>query len=150
MSISLPEPGSIEAEKADQRAIRRVDHLLSHLAERKERPQLIGEDGDAAELPESLFALLRQITQILAQGDGVSISPVHKVLTTQQAADILNVSRPYLISLLEKGELEFSLTGKHRRIQLGNLLAYKRKRDRQRREQLAELTRLSEDFGSYE
>jgi excisionase family DNA binding protein len=125
--------------------------MLSQAAVRsEERPRLTGADGTVIDLPESVFQVLRQVVHILAQGDGVSIVPVHKELTTQQAADILNVSRPYLISLLDKGQIEYSRTGKHRRIQFGNLLTYKRKRDQERREQLAELTRLSEELVGYE
>ncbi len=151
MSSHLLERSTIEARQADEPAIRSVEHMLSQAALRSElRPHLTGADGTSIDLPESLFQLLRQVVHILAQGDGVSIVPVHKELTTQQAADILNVSRPYLISLLEKGDIEYSRTGKHRRIQFGNLVMYKRKRDAERREELAELTRISEEFGSYE
>ncbi len=151
MTANVLENSTVEAKQADQPAIRSVEHMLSQAALRSEqRPRLTGADGTAIDLPESLFQLLRQVVHILAQGDGVSIVPVHKELTTQQAADILNVSRPYLISLLEKGDIEYSRTGKHRRIQFGNLLTYKRKRDAERREELAELTRMSEEFGSYE
>ena len=151
VSTGLLERSTVQPRNVDQPAIRSVDNMLSQAAIRSEqRPRLTAADGTEIDLPESVFQVLRQVVHILAQGDGVSIVPVHKELTTQQAADILNVSRPYLIALLDKGQIEYSRTGKHRRIQFGNLLAYKRKRDQERREQLAELTRLSEELGGYQ
>ena len=150
MRTDLLERSTVEARPADQQAIRSVQHMLTQATLGSGHRPTLSADGASIDLPESLFLLLRQLVHILAQGDAVSIVPVHKELTTQQAADILNISRPYLISLLEKGEIEYSRTGKHRRIQFGNLLAYKRKRDQERRAQLAELTRMSEEFGTYE
>lgn len=140
----------VEATPVYQPAIRLVDQMLSHAAiAQEDRPQLRSAKGEAIDLPEPLFQILRQVTHILAQGDGVSIVPVHKELTTQQAADILNVSRPYLISLLDHNQIPFNRTGKHRRIKFGDLMMYKRKRDAERRAQLAELTQMSEEYGLY-
>jgi excisionase family DNA binding protein len=151
MSTVLQDRTPVQARQADQPAIRIVDQMLSQAAFRSEqRPQLRGADGQAIDLPESIFQLLRQVVHILAQGDSVSIVAVHKELTTQQAADILNVSRPHLISLLEQGVISFSHTGKHRRVKFGDLIAYKRQRDESRRAELAELTRASEELGMYE
>jgi excisionase family DNA binding protein len=71
-------------------------------------------------------------------------------LTTHQAADLLNVSHPYLIKLLEQGDIPFNRAGTHRRIGLDDLLAYKQRRDAERRLALTELTQLSEEFGLYD
>lgn len=78
------------------------------------------------------------------------VIPVDEELTTQEAADILNVSRPYLVSLLEQGVIPFVKTGTHRRIPLGDLLEYKTRRDAQRRKALTELTQLSQELGLYD
>ncbi len=71
-------------------------------------------------------------------------------LTTQEAADLLNVPEPYLLKLLEDGDLPFKLVGLHRRINLEDLLKYKEKRDKKRHELLTELTQLSEEYGLYD
>ena len=76
--------------------------------------------------------------------------PVHMELTTQEAADLLNVSRQYLVRLLEDGAMPFTKTGTHRRIRFGDLMAYKRARDATRRQGLKRLTRLSEELGLYD
>lgn len=112
-------------------------------------PQLI-QNGQPVNLPESVVKVLRRVVPLLAEGDAVAIAPIQAELTTQQAADILNVSRPYLIKLLDRDEIPHTLTGSHRRIKLADLLEYKRCRDRQRREALAELTRMSRELGLYD
>jgi excisionase family DNA binding protein len=101
------------------------------------------------ELPAVLSAVLREATDALLRGDAVSVLPTHKELTTQEAAELLNVSRPYLIQLLERGQLPYAMTGSHRRIALADVLAYRRQRDAERRDALRELTSLSQTLGIY-
>jgi excisionase family DNA binding protein len=86
-------------------------------------------------------ALLMEVLRHIGSGDAVTIVPISQMLTTQQAADILNVSRPYLIGLLEKGEIEYNKVGRHRRIRAELLFAYKAERDARR---ASGLTRLAE------
>lgn len=142
-----PEAGG----QTDRAALRILDEIFSRSAVQiKGRPKLLDGEGNSIELPDELYGVLRKVVHILMKGDTVSIVPVHHELTTQQAAEILNVSRPHLISLLEAGVLPFTKTGKHRRIRTGDLFEYKSARDQERRAQLAELTRTAEESGEYE
>ena len=89
-------------------------------------------------LSDLLIALLRPISA----GDAITLVPVSQMLTTQQAADILNVSRPYLIGLLENGDMEHEMVGRHRRIKAEALFDYKRRRDEAREQALEEIADL--------
>ncbi len=81
------------------------------------------------ELPTSALRLLMDILGELALGNAVQVVPVHAELTTQEAADMLSVSRPHLVKMLENGELKFTKTGRHRRVLFADLMAYKARRD---------------------
>ena len=98
---------------------------------------------------EPIAYLLRQLVHDLVQGNSFTIVPVHKELTTQEAADILNVSRQYLVELLAAGAIPFTLVGTHRRIRFGDLMDYKERRDATRREGLSHLTKKSQKLGLY-
>ena len=82
-------------------------------------------------------------------GPRVTVVPIGKELTTQQAADLLNVSRQYLVRLLDEGKVPFTKTGKHRRLRMEDVLAFKQTRDKDRKTALDRLTELSEEFGGY-
>lgn len=77
------------------------------------------------------------ILRMISAGRGFRLLPLETKLTTQQAADLLNVSRPHLIKVLERGDIEFETVGRHRRIKAADLLAYKDQRDTTRRDALA-------------
>ena len=93
------------------------------------------------------FRLLNDILAEMAKGRGVTLLPVRPELTTQQAADLLNVSRPYLIGLLEQGKIPFRLVGQHRRVRLDDLMAYRQKDDEARRRIADELTADAQELG---
>jgi excisionase family DNA binding protein len=99
------------------------------------------------ELPEPIYRLLRQVAEALRLGQGVVVMPLHSLLTTNEAAEILNVSRPHLIKQLDAGAIPFERVGTHRRIRLSELLDYKEQRDADRREALEALARQAEDLG---
>ena len=93
-------------------------------------------------LTPSISSLLMELLRHIGKGDAVTLVPVSQMLTTQQAADILNVSRPFLISLLDKREIEHEMVGRHRRIKAETVFAYKRARDEKRRKSLERLAAL--------
>jgi len=97
-------------------------------------------------LTPAISGLLMDLLRHIGRGDAVTLVPVSKMLTTQQAADILNVSRPFLVALLEKGEIEHSLVGRHRRIQADHLFAYKKARDAKRSQALSDLAELDAEI----
>ena len=110
---------------------------------RKKPLQLRIQPDDAAEeivsIPESAVRLLNDILTQMALGNAITLIPVHAELTTQQAADILNVSRPFLVEQLEKNFIPYRKVGTHRRILFKDLMAYKETMDRNRLKSLDEL-----------
>ncbi|WP_291079138.1 helix-turn-helix domain-containing protein [Hyphomonas sp.] len=119
--------------------------LLTHEAEpitvvddKRERQTLV--------LAPALSKLLRDILAHIERGEGVTFVPNSKLLTTQQAADILNVSRPFLIKLLQEKKLPFTKTGRHRRIEARDVFAFKRERDAQRQRQLDDIIGMDQDL----
>jgi excisionase family DNA binding protein len=103
----------------------------------------------AADVPRSVRDLLLRITEVLASGRGLAVVPVDKELTTREAAELLGVSRPTLIKLLDDGEIEYSRPNSSRRIPLDEVLAYKERRSKRRRHSLDELTADAVDSGLY-
>lgn len=103
--------------------------------------------GETLRLPKGVDDLLYHLLAEMAQGNAVTIIPVHAELTTQEAADYLNVSRPYLIRLLEEGRLPFSMVGTHRRIKFSDLAAYRKKSDEERKRVMKELAAQAQEMG---
>ena len=113
-------------------------------------PRLVGPDGALIELPASIHNVLVSVVEILKSGDGVSIIPLHAELTTVQAAEILNISRPHLIKQIEAGALAHHMVGTHRRLKLVDVLAYRDQLDAQASEALDAMAAEAEGVGLYE
>ncbi len=100
-------------------------------------------------LPPLVLKMLAETMVHLARGNAVTLAPVHMELTTQQAADLLGVSRPYLVRLLEEGRIPFRRPHHHRRVRLQDLLEFKAREDTLRQQALDELTEHTEEMGLY-
>ncbi len=142
-------PGVVDAEVA-ARALRRVKDYLASTDSGVEELEILPESGptEALVVPRQAVELFAYILAAMANGQGVQIMPVNAELTTQQAAELLNVSRPYLIGLLERGEIGYRLVGRHRRVRFEALMDYMRRDDLARKRVVDELTRLDQELGS--
>ena len=122
--------------------------LAAHLGEKSGvRLELkTGTESEELVLPPSALRLLVRALAELGQGNAVTLTPLRAELTTQQAADLLNVSRPHLVKLLDEGAIPGRKVGSHRRVLLEDLLAYKREFEARRHAALDELTALSQDL----
>jgi excisionase family DNA binding protein len=131
-----------------QESSRRLVKLLGN--RRKSLRLRIQPDGEPEEtiaIPLPAFRLLADILTEMAKGNAVTLIPIHAELTTQQAADLINVSRPFLIEQLEKGAILFRKVGKHRRVLFKDLMAYKQTMDRNRLKALDELSSQAQELG---
>jgi excisionase family DNA binding protein len=145
MSALTEKPGTIVPTEEDARlaaessrilAIKRPDHAL--------RVQL--EDGRVLTLPVAAARLLEHLLTEMAHGNAVILIPIHAELTTKEAADYLNVSRPYLVRLLEENAIRFHKVGTHRRVRFQDLKAYKEQVDAKRERAMSELVAQAQEL----
>ena len=128
-------------------AIAQLEPILSH---ESSQLRLVASNGEEIVIPASVYSLLGQVVRAMASGQVISIVRHNRELTTQQAADILNVSRPFLVKLLENGEIPYIKVGSHRRILFQDLMVYKEQRKVKRRQLLDQLIEMTEEAGLYE
>lgn len=127
--------------------VAQIANLQRYLAEEQGTPALAGPDGEKYPLPRSVRTVLTAVLKEMAKGNAVVVVPVHHELTTQEAADLLNVSRPFLVSLVERGDIPHTMVGKHRRIRFADLMDYRKRRDETRSAALARLAAESAELG---
>lgn len=128
---------------------RELRELLERL-EGVDKPCLVGPEGERTPLPEPVFEALRQVVRALAQGRAILVSPHEPLLTTQEAANVLGISRPTLVRLLESGEMPYEMRGSHRRVRFGDVMEYAARSAKRRDEALTNVARMSEDADLYE
>ncbi len=138
------------AELVPGRDVGEMRELEEMLGEARGEVVLKGASGRELPLPGSVRGVLERVVREVARGNAVRVVAVEAELSTQRAADLLNVSRPHLVKLLERGEIPSHKAGSHRRVVLEDLLSYKEERDRKRLGALDELTRISDDLGLYD
>ena len=139
----LPSATDAQLAKATSRALASI---MPSLDEDLEIQILEGEDDQRVKLPTSAVRLLLDILEQMARGNAVTLIPVHAELTTQQAADVLNVSRPFVVKLIEEGKLPFRKVGAHRRIKFEDLMNFKTTIDNQRQEALNKLVEQAQEL----
>jgi excisionase family DNA binding protein len=127
-------------------ASQRMAAIIGKVQNPKIRIQKDNEPAEPIDFPPAALKLLMAILNQMAKGNAVTLIPVHAELTTSEAAEILNVSRPYLVSLLETGKISFTRVGTHRRIRFSDLMEYKQKCDSERRDALEYLTAEAQEL----
>jgi excisionase family DNA binding protein len=151
MPLSTPYSFPAIPTEADAKLSQESSRILaSHLQFKQQKKQLkvVEEDGSeqTVEIPAAAFNLLVDILSLMAQGNTVTLIPIHGELTTQEAADILNVSRPFLVKQIESGLLPCRRVGRHRRILFEDLMMYKQLVDSQRMEALDKLAAQAQEL----
>jgi excisionase family DNA binding protein len=148
-AVDTAEPDEHDAQLARDALVRVRRFLQEHPGGPHQAVRVIAEESGAEQLtlPRSVVEAVAGILAHMAAGQSVSVVPHNAELTTQQAADLLNVSRPFLVGLLDAGEIEYHRVGTHRRITASSLLDYRRRDDARRRGVADELTALSQELG---
>ena len=144
-AYSIPDLEAVPPNEDDAAIARESSRRLSPFIEKNVTVRVEGEGVDV-ELPAGAVKLLVRLLSEMAAGNAVTIVPVHAELTTQKAADLLGVSRPFLIQRLEEGVIPFRKVGTHRRVLFRDVLAYKEHIDQSRKETLDRLAELGQEI----
>jgi excisionase family DNA binding protein len=145
--VSLPDPRFQSVALASSRAL---SGLLVTQAD-TQKIDLHGADGTlhSVVLPAAVMHLLVDILAEMGQGNAVSIVPIHAELSTQEAADLLGVSRPFLVQLLESSKIPFHKVGRHRRLRYTDVMHYRAQLAQDRKQALQALVAADQELGLY-
>jgi excisionase family DNA binding protein len=135
--ISLPE--------AEQKQVQELEAML-----RQGSAALVSSNGERIDLPNTVYEILKKVVTLMAHGQAITLIPDNQAVTTQRAADILGMSRPFFIKLLDAGVMAHHRVGNQRRVYLREVLAYAQKREKERRAALARLSQAAVDAGLYD
>lgn len=138
------------AAEADKIALDKIEAIIDDSQKNHNGLKLVSAEGQEVELPDTLSKALASLVGYLADGRGVSLVPVQREITTQVAADLLNVPHAHLLTLLEKGDIPYHKIGELYRLDLAQVLIYNQKWQAERRRLLDELTVLSQELGLYD
>ena len=144
MSVGRPMPSETDVALSKQSS-----RILTAYLQKNVRLKIVDEDGteEPITIPKEAIHLLADILKEMAKGNTVSLIPNHAELSTQQAADLLNVSRPFFVNLLESGEIPHRKVGRHRRVRFTDVMDYKDRLDAARGEVLDELVAQAQGLG---
>lgn len=145
MNALLDREGTVIPSAEDSELATESSRILSRNAGRPLRVQI--DNGPILPLPGAVRELLSHLLLEMSQGNAVTVIPVHAEVTTQEAADFLNVSRPHLVKLLETGQLPFHKVGTHRRVRFTDLQAFKQRNSQARLAALDALTAEAQELG---
>jgi excisionase family DNA binding protein len=112
-------------------------------------PALVDATGHRTEIPAAMVEVLRQVAEALGHGLGVTVAPLNAMMTTQEAADFLGISRPTLVRILERGEIPMHRPGRHRYVRLNDLIAYQQQVRTRRSELLDTMASEADEAGLY-
>lgn len=143
--VHLPDQAEVEQAKISSRT------LSKYAAVDRVKLSLTGSNGESDDLvlPGHVMQILLDVLSEISKGNAISLVPHHQEVSTQEAANLLNVSRPFLVKLLKDGEIPYRKVGSHRRVRLQDVLEYKERIDQRRLDSLSKLAQLSqeEDMG---
>ncbi|HYS40425.1 MAG TPA: helix-turn-helix domain-containing protein [Pseudonocardiaceae bacterium] len=146
MTVDIDRPVLPPTDPAERLELDELALLLTNISG---SAAIVAPDGMLVHLPSAVYEVLSQVISAMRAGRAITIAPLAQRLTTQEAADLLGISRPTLIKLLEDGKIPFELPGRHRRIRLDDLLAYRDRRRKERSNALDELIGQTEAMGLY-
>jgi excisionase family DNA binding protein len=136
---------SITLPKAEQKRVQELEAMLS-----QGNAALVSSTGERIDLPNTVYKILKKVVTLMAPGQAITLIPDNQAVTTQRAADILGMSLPFFVKLLETGAMAYHRVGNQRRVYLRDVLVYAQKRDEQRQAALDRLSRAAVEAGLHD